>query len=265
MEAAADELLAEMAAHLAHLVAAPRQRRPRRTHRAAGLVPAAAEPAAARPAGASTRRHRRRCAGWCSRCTSGATTATAGSATSTSARRRALTYAAVDYRTRRRAGASARRLPAFAGAAGGLGRRLAADLAGVDPSRDAVVDVATWHDGEAVDIAETAKQVGECLNACAFGRALQRIELALTAGAQRRRRTSVSFVGDGRGRLRREPAVPRPAPDAGQAAGDLAPAQLPARAAAGARGRATCSSASRTTTRRTGGCSRWPRSAISMP
>ena len=56
-------------------------------------------------------------------------------------------------------------------------------LAGVAAGRDVVVDVATWLDGEAVDMAESARLAGEVLSECAFGRALKRIDLALTAGA----------------------------------------------------------------------------------
>jgi hypothetical protein len=55
-----------------------------------------------------------------------------------------------------------------------------ADLAG---GRDVVVDVATWHDGEVVDTTETVKLASEILSACAFGRPPQRIDLAVTAGA----------------------------------------------------------------------------------
>ena len=61
---------------------------------------------------------------------------------------------------------------------------LAPYLASLASGREVVLDLATWHDGEAVDIADTAKQVGDMLNACAFGRTLQRIDLSLTAGAQ---------------------------------------------------------------------------------
>ena len=95
----------------------------------------------------------------------------------------ALTYAGVDYRLDgERAHLVVAYLPLH-----GLGSAsvaLAPYLAGVDADRDVVVDVATWHDGDAVDIAETAKQAAEVLSACAFGRTLQRIDLAVTAGAQ---------------------------------------------------------------------------------
>jgi acetyl/propionyl-CoA carboxylase alpha subunit/acetyl-CoA carboxylase carboxyltransferase component len=56
-------------------------------------------------------------------------------------------------------------------------------LAGLPADRDVVLDAATWREGEAQDIAETARQAGEILNGCAFGRSMQRIDLAVTAGA----------------------------------------------------------------------------------
>jgi acetyl/propionyl-CoA carboxylase alpha subunit/acetyl-CoA carboxylase carboxyltransferase component len=71
---------------------------------------------------------------------------------------------------------------------------LAPYLADAGGGRDVVVDVAAWHDGEVADSAEAARQAGEILNTCAFGRALQRVDLALTAGA-RRARHIVSFSG----------------------------------------------------------------------
>ncbi len=71
---------------------------------------------------------------------------------------------------------------------------LAPHLAGIDAGRSIVVDVATWHDGEHADIAGTAKQVGEILAACAFGRTLQRVDVAVASTAQRAAH-SVSFHG----------------------------------------------------------------------
>jgi acetyl-CoA carboxylase carboxyltransferase component/pyruvate/2-oxoglutarate dehydrogenase complex dihydrolipoamide acyltransferase (E2) component len=73
---------------------------------------------------------------------------------------------------------------------------LAPQVADVDPGRSVVVDVATWHSGEPSDIAETAKQVGETLKACAFGRSLQRIDVAVASLAHQAVH-SVSFSGGG--------------------------------------------------------------------
>jgi len=84
------------------------------------------------------------------------------------------------------------RLPSWSAA-------LAPYFAGMDARRGVVVDVAAWRDGEPADIAETAKQVGEVLAACAFGRTLLRADVAVTSSAQRTVH-SVSFSGvDGGG------------------------------------------------------------------
>ena len=81
---------------------------------------------------------------------------------------------------------------------------LAPCLAEVASGRDVVVDLATWHDGEPVGSAETATQAAEILNDCAFGRTLQRVDLAVTAGAQPTTHI-VSFGGTAAGGLVENP------------------------------------------------------------
>ncbi|MBL0150717.1 MAG: hypothetical protein IPP87_19350, partial [Ideonella sp.] len=75
---------------------------------------------------------------------------------------------------------------------------IAPHLAGLDPQHGIVIDLATWRDGDHADVAETARQVGQTLAACAFGRPLQRVDVAVTR-AEGRAVHSVSFSSAGAG------------------------------------------------------------------
>jgi acetyl/propionyl-CoA carboxylase alpha subunit len=184
MKAAADELLAEMAAHLAWLAQQPdsadraaRMQRlvwcPQpvsplllaswRQHGAAGLASASALHRLVLEV--HIRRYYRNCQ------LGAIHFGEAGS----------LAYAGVDYRLD---GEQAHVVVAYLPLNGlpAASAALAPWLAAVDAGRDVVVDVATWHDGDAADIAESARLAGETLSACTFGRRLGRIDLAMTAG-----------------------------------------------------------------------------------
>jgi len=80
---------------------------------------------------------------------------------------------------------------------------LARHLADIPAGRPVVVDVATWRDGVRRQIAETAARVGELLAACAFGRPLLRIDVAVTTSAAPKaepfRAHDVTFVQAGGG------------------------------------------------------------------
>ena len=61
-----------------------------------------------------------------------------------------------------------------------LARSLAPTLSALDPARGVVVDVVAWSQGDALDAAETAQRIAATLADCRFGRALQRADVALT-------------------------------------------------------------------------------------
>jgi acetyl/propionyl-CoA carboxylase alpha subunit/acetyl-CoA carboxylase carboxyltransferase component len=69
---------------------------------------------------------------------------------------------------------------------------LAPRLAEMDARHGIVLDLATWSDSGPADIGETARLVGQTLSACAFGRPLQRVDVAVTSADGRTAR-SVSF------------------------------------------------------------------------
>ncbi|MGD9702703.1 MAG: carboxyl transferase domain-containing protein [Acidimicrobiia bacterium] len=58
---------------------------------------------------------------------------------------------------------------------------VAAHLAHAPPDRNVVVDVVTWRDGECADIAATATEVAELAAVCRFGHRLHRIDVSVTS------------------------------------------------------------------------------------
>ena len=86
-----------------------------------------------------------------------------------------------------------KRLPAWSAA-------LAPRLAGVEAGRGVVVDLVTWREAEPIDSAETARDVAELLAGCAFGRTLQRADLSVTGPSQAATHI-VSFSGVGTGQF----------------------------------------------------------------
>jgi len=86
---------------------------------------------------------------------------------------------------------------------------LARQLADTPADRTVVVDIAAWRDGEDRDIAETAVQVGEILRRCAFGRTLRRVDVTVTNVAtpptSALRTQNVTFVAAADGELVEDP------------------------------------------------------------
>ena len=86
-----------------------------------------------------------------------------------------------------------------------LAAALAHELARVEPARSVVVDAVTWLDGASLEIAEAAQRVGQILSACSFGRTLQRADVALTcreaAGTRPGVSHSLSFNGVAEGQF----------------------------------------------------------------
>ncbi len=62
----------------------------------------------------------------------------------------------------------------------GLAEAVAPKLGAVDTSRGVVVDVVAWQAGEAQDAADTAQRIAQTLANCRFGRPLQRADVSLT-------------------------------------------------------------------------------------
>ena len=238
MEAAAAELRAEMAGHLAHLARQPDSAD--RADRIERLVwcPQPMRSLLLDVAGATTRRRLPRCVAWCSRCTSGASTASARSARSHFGRgRRVRATPTADYTLD---GEKVRLVVGYLPLAASCrrGRLRSPRTSRPWPPR------ASW---------SSTSQPGAKASTPRSPRPRQRggrhpdarapsaarcsaIDVAVTSAsaprAEHMRTHNVTFVEAGRRGVRREPAVPRPAPDARQAPGDLAPVQLRARAAA---------------------------------
>ena len=224
-------------------------------------------------AGAATRPRRRPVPPGARGATSGATTASASCATSRfDARRRAPMFAAPTTTGMAKHISSGCRLLA-AGSSCRRGRpRVAAAPRAASP-RDGSVVVDAGRPGATVSTptspeTATAAWARSCCGLRLRPHACSALDVTVTSTAATRPSTSAPAPDVPRTRargLRRGHAVPQPAPDAGQAAGPVAAGELRARAAGLARGRLPVPRGGPRATRRTSGCSRWPRCATSTP
>ena len=86
---------------------------------------------------------------------------------------------------------------------------LAADLAALSADMLVVIDVVTWRDGERPDIADTAAEVTDLATQCAFGRFLHRFDVTVRSSAgpveERLRTQHITLVQQSDGSFSEEP------------------------------------------------------------
>ena len=90
-----------------------------------------------------------------------------------------------------------------------LAAAVAEHLAGVDPTREPIVDLVTWCEGSCPPIAEMSERVQELLAGCDFGRRLHRLDLTITSLAgdrpERDRTQHLTFRQDEDGDFTEQP------------------------------------------------------------